>query len=85
MLYEVITTPRPDLSREPALAAASEADATIMFMGLSPRLEGEEMPVHVPGFAGGDRVEIDAAQLALMLEGIDLAGAVRRKRYRHAA
>jgi beta-glucosidase len=27
-------------------------------MGLSPRLEGEEMPVDVPGFKGGDRVDI---------------------------
>ncbi len=30
-------------------------------------------------------VEIDSAELALMLEGIDLDGAKRRKRYRHAA
>jgi transposase len=30
-------------------------------------------------------VEIDAAQLALLLEGIELAGAKRRKRYHHAA
>jgi transposase len=28
-------------------------------------------------------VEIDSAELALMLEGIDLAGATRRKRYTH--
>jgi beta-glucosidase len=27
-------------------------------LGLSPRLEGEEMPVDVPGFAGGDRVTL---------------------------
>lgn len=30
-------------------------------------------------------VEIDAAQLALLMEGIELAGARRRKRYHHAA
>ena len=30
-------------------------------------------------------VEIDAAELALMLEGIELDGAKRRKRYRHDA
>jgi transposase len=30
-------------------------------------------------------VEIDAAELALMLEGIELKGAKRRKRYRHGA
>ena len=28
-------------------------------------------------------VEIDSAELAMMLEGIDLAGATRRKRYKH--
>ncbi|UCG86596.1 MAG: glycoside hydrolase family 3 C-terminal domain-containing protein [Gemmatimonadota bacterium] len=46
----------------PPLAAAIEvarsADAVIMIMGLSPRLEGEEMPVAVPGFAGGDRTDL---------------------------
>ena len=30
-------------------------------------------------------IEIDSAQLALLLEGIDLAGAKKRKRYSHAA
>ena len=30
-------------------------------------------------------VEIDSGELAMMLEGIELAGATRRKRYRHAA
>jgi beta-glucosidase len=30
----------------------------VLVMGLSPRLEGEEMTVPVPGFAGGDRVQI---------------------------
>ena len=30
-------------------------------------------------------VEIDSADLALMLEGIELAGAKRRKRYQHEA
>ena len=37
--------------------------------------------------AGGDdkHVEIDSGELALMLEGIELAGAKRRKRYRHTA
>jgi transposase len=29
-------------------------------------------------------IEIDSAELALMLEGIDLAGSTRRKRYRHS-
>ncbi len=42
-----------------AIAAARNADVAILFLGLSPRLEGEEMPVQVPGFSGGDRVSID--------------------------
>ncbi len=42
-----------------AVAAAKNADVVIAFAGLSPGLEGEEMPVHVEGFAGGDRTKID--------------------------
>lgn len=41
-----------------ALKAAEKADAIIVVMGLSPRLEGEEMPVQIDGFAGGDRTDI---------------------------
>jgi beta-glucosidase len=41
-----------------AVEAAKQADATVLFLGLSPRLEGEEMKVDVPGFKGGDRVDI---------------------------
>jgi beta-glucosidase len=50
---------RPDrrLERD-ALRAARRADAIVAVMGLSPRLEGEEMAVPVAGFAGGDRVDI---------------------------
>jgi beta-glucosidase len=53
----VWSQPGPDLRSE-GIRAAEEADAVIMVMGLSPRLEGEEMRVEVPGFAGGDRMEI---------------------------
>jgi beta-glucosidase len=41
-----------------ALSAARQADAVVLVMGLSPRLEGEEMRVPVEGFQGGDRVQI---------------------------
>jgi transposase len=34
--------------------------------------------------AGATHVEVEAAELSLMLEGIDLSGAVRRKRWRPA-
>jgi len=54
--------------REAALRAARQADAVVLVLGLSPRLEGEEMDVPVEGFSGGDRVDIGlpAAQQKLM-------------------
>ena len=42
-----------------ALEIAREADAAVLFLGLSPRLEGEEMNVQIEGFRGGDRTSID--------------------------
>ena len=45
--------------REQAVEAVKQSDATIAFVGLSPSLEGEEMPVKLEGFSGGDRTSID--------------------------
>jgi beta-glucosidase len=36
----------------------SDADAIVFVGGISPQLEGEEMPVKIPGFSGGDRTSI---------------------------
>lgn len=44
--------------KEEALKIAKQADVVIMCMGLSPRLEGEEMDVKLDGFDGGDRTKI---------------------------
>ena len=54
--------------REQAIAAAAKSDSIIVFLGLSPEIEGEEMPVHVPGFEGGDRstIELPAVQQQLV-------------------
>ncbi len=52
------STPHETLEAD-AIAAAQKADAVVMFMGLTARLEGEEMPVQSPGFKGGDRTSID--------------------------
>ncbi len=41
-----------------AVAAAKASDVTVAFVGLSPQLEGEEMPIKIDGFAGGDRTKI---------------------------
>jgi beta-glucosidase len=42
-----------------AIAAAKNADMVIAVVGITSRLEGEEMPVTVPGFSGGDRTSIE--------------------------
>ncbi|HKN76461.1 MAG TPA: glycoside hydrolase family 3 C-terminal domain-containing protein [Candidatus Acidoferrum sp.] len=42
-----------------ALDAARNADLVIAVMGLSPRIEGEEMKVSADGFSSGDRTRID--------------------------
>jgi beta-glucosidase len=51
-----------------ALETAEKAEVIIAVMGLSPNLEGEEMPVDVEGFFGGDRTDIalPAPQEALL-------------------
>ncbi len=50
--------PPADVLRNKAVQAAQQADAVVAFVGLSPDLEGEEMPIQVPGFHGGDRTDL---------------------------
>ena len=50
-----------DVSPE-ALTAARGADLVVAVVGITSRLEGEEMPVSIPGFSGGDRTSIDLPQ-----------------------
>jgi beta-glucosidase len=45
------------------LAQVKDADAIVMVGGISPKLEGEEMNVKVPGFSGGDRTTIGLPQV----------------------
>jgi beta-glucosidase len=54
--------------RHEAVEAAQQSEVTVAFVGLSPSLEGEEMPVKLAGFSGGDRTSIDlpAAQEDLL-------------------
>lgn len=40
-----------------------DADAIVYVGGISPQLEGEEMPVNAPGFNGGDRTTIALPQV----------------------
>nr|WP_315212477.1 glycoside hydrolase family 3 C-terminal domain-containing protein [uncultured Duganella sp.] len=59
---------KPSFDDTAALKAARDADLVVFVSGLSWQLEGEEMAVHAPGFAGGDRTSIDlpAPQEALL-------------------
>ena len=41
-----------------AVNAARQSDASVLVLGISAGLEGEEMPVAVEGFRGGDRTDI---------------------------
>jgi len=45
--------------RDQAVQVAQQAGVVIACVGLSPNLEGEEMPVHLEGFSGGDRTSIN--------------------------
>jgi beta-glucosidase len=55
--------------------AARNADLVIMVLGLSPRIEGEEMNVHAEGFSGGDRTSLNLPALQeQLLESISALG-----------
>jgi beta-glucosidase len=42
-----------------ALQQAAQADVIVAVVGITSQLEGEELPVKVPGFSGGDRTSLD--------------------------
>jgi beta-glucosidase len=52
-------SPRHELLQDQAVEAAKKADVVVAFVGLTARLEGEEMKVDAKGFAGGDRTDLD--------------------------
>lgn len=54
-----LTWSQPADDSDAALAAARDAELVIFAGGLTARVEGEEMSVHAPGFAGGDRTSLD--------------------------
>jgi beta-glucosidase len=47
-----------DTLRADAIAKARQADVVVMVVGITPRVEGEEMKVTLEGFRGGDRTDI---------------------------
>ena len=55
-------------SAETIASRVKDADVIIFVGGISAKLEGEDMPVAIPGFKGGDRtnIELPAVQTQLM-------------------
>ena len=49
----------PEFNAQEVLKQLEGIDVVVFAGGISPRLEGEEMPVQLPGFAGGDRTDIE--------------------------
>ena len=53
----------------------AKADVVIYAGGISPRLEGEEMPVSIDGFKGGDRTDIELPAIQRnLLKALKAAG-----------
>lgn len=65
----------PSFNGDDAVAAAKAADLVVFVGGLTARVEGEEMKLEVPGFAGGDRTSLDLpAPQQKLLERVHAAG-----------
>jgi len=66
---------RPDAEyKKEAIRIAKLSDVVVLCMGLSPRMEGEQMKIKIDGFDGGDRtkLELPAVQQSLIKEIVAL-------------
>ena len=59
---QLIWAPVNNVPDPAAIAAAKNADVVVAVVGITSRLEGEEMPIDMPGFSGGDRTSLDLPQ-----------------------
>ena len=65
----------PGREESEAVKAAQSADLVIMVLGLSARVEGEEMKIKADGFSGGDRTSLDLpAPQEQLLEAVCATG-----------
>jgi beta-glucosidase len=65
----------PGREEREAINAARAADLVVLVLGLSARIEGEQMKVQADGFAGGDRTSLDLpAPQERLLEAISATG-----------
>jgi len=66
---------KTELPYAEAISVAKQADTVVLVLGLSPRLEGEEMNVREAGFLGGDRTDIKLpARQQRLLEAVAATG-----------
>ena len=68
---------RPNIAaeRDGAVEIARRSDVVVAFVGLTPELEGEEMPIKIEGFSGGDRTLIELPRVQQeMLEAVAATG-----------
>ena len=56
---EFVWRPPAEPLLDDAVNLVKSSDVTVAFVGINSNLEGEEMPVNLPGFSGGDRTTID--------------------------
>lgn len=59
MVWDLLEGSENKRLKTEAIETAKKADVVVMFMGLTARLEGEEMDVKIEGFRGGDRTTLD--------------------------
>ena len=65
----------PGREEQAAVSVARSSDLVVMVLGLSARIEGEQMKVAAEGFAGGDRTSIDLpAPQERLLEAVSATG-----------
>jgi beta-glucosidase len=65
----------PGREERAAVEAARSADLVVMVLGLSARIEGEEMKIQAEGFASGDRTSLDLpAPQERLLEAVYATG-----------
>jgi beta-glucosidase len=68
---QMLWAPPSEALEADALSAARQADVVVLCLGITSRLEGEEMRIRTTGFVGGDRTSLDLpAQQEHLLEEI---------------
>ncbi|MGD0993158.1 MAG: glycoside hydrolase family 3 C-terminal domain-containing protein, partial [Gemmatimonadales bacterium] len=65
---QMLWAPPSEMLETAAVRAAEQADVVVLCLGITSRLEGEEMRIRTDGFVGGDRTSLDlpAAQERLL-------------------